>query len=219
MGFANTGTLFNLSAVHQRLGRAQREQAAEDHEGREHIHARIVRGGDLLEPAHRIGAQEAREIADRVDQCDAGSRAGAREPRRGQAPEQRQRGENADGGDRERRHCEQGVVRPRDRKDEAERADRRRNRDVPAAFAHAVGASRGEQHADHGRRERNRREQADRERVLHARRLDDGGQPEAHAVEAHHEREVSEAHHEHARAGEHSGKRKVFLGGVPPAAE
>ena len=81
----------------------------------------------VLDPAHREGAEIAREIADRIDRRDArrGRRAG--EDRRRQRPEHRQRGEDAERAERQSDHLEQGIV-------EERRTRRRRSRRSPAGW-------------------------------------------------------------------------------------
>ena len=82
---------------------------------------------------------------------------------------------------------------------------------MPAALLVAVGTAAHQHHRDHGKTVRNGGQQADVEHVLDAGGLDDRRQPEADAVEAHHEAEIDQSHQPHPTAGQGLGDRQVFL--------
>jgi hypothetical protein len=69
-----------------------------------------VGAGGVLERAHHIRPGEARQIADGIDDGDAGAGRRARQERRRQRPEHRQAGEDSSAADRDRDDLESGIV-------------------------------------------------------------------------------------------------------------
>ncbi len=127
--------------------------------------------GHVLEPADRVRAEKARQVAERVDQRDAGGRA---------VPARNAVGRLQNSGSVVRMPMVASVSATMAiavlscQYTDSSRPSARHGRDgnVPATFAGTVRAVRDQHHADHGAAVRNRGQQADVQRALDARLLD-----------------------------------------------
>src|SRR5581483_943202 len=162
----------------QRLAaHAGRERGARRHEQREGEKGAGKASGGVLHEAHEIGAHEARRVAERVDQRDAGGGGGAAQEHRRQAPERPERAREPRGREREGERGEDGGAGRGRREREPRGTGRERASHVQGPLPRAIGMRGDDHHGRRGGERRYSRQEPDAEVAQRRPALDELRQP------------------------------------------